>query len=1754
MRGNWNIIYRKLHSPLRYNISQRVDHGLFPLKNETCVKFFSNISISLTCAFLPNRGDGHSNLNVINFVSYRSYAVRQAAAVAYGCLCAVFASTPFASNGIQNHILNSGLVDRFISWALPLLVDIGARNHSAGMALESLQEFLNIGEASSVERYVPSILKACQELLEDERTSLSLLHQLLGLLALISVKFEHCLQPHFVDIVDVLLGWAFMPELSEVDRCVITDSFLQFRKQWLSNLHFSMGLLSKFLGDMESLIQDASLEVKQQFGRLLALFSCFSTVLQVTASGILEMNLHEKVGEPIENIASRLLKFVLSFGSKFGWSNWIGESWRCLILFAEILQEKFSNLYSMAISILFQSMSGVPSVQVLGLMKTNMQLLSLQRLALLPSSVQTLLEFDSPLSQLRLHPNHLVVASSAATYLSFLQHGCDKVVSQAVRSLLEELEMLKHMLGETRSLAINYDGPQEESRSDFSSSGKHYSEMELLSLIKFDLKMILCSVSIAPARSGLEDTLSCERLTMLSSFMLEKMNPFEQPIQGCLELQVHVIRVLHKFSEVEFLKKHTSFRKFSESISGGTDGENQRSIEIKDGQPVPSIEYFLRKYSNFLIRALDDASPLGIKLEALYWICTFGRMVSDMNKNADLVEFFCKSPNDASICSDLLFLILNAAYDREINLRSHVASVLEVLLKARLINVGDFCHVSLVALDRLSDPEMSIRNFYVRLLSIVLPLTIYTCGLVDDRDELYKLGTGTVGNRRYPDWKHVLSLKQLPRKLHSQQLVSILSYISQRWKLPLSSWIQRLVFSCRGKREISSSLHEVGGDEDGDGFQKDAAIAGDMLDKLCPVSNLASIWWSIHEAARYCVSLRLRTNLGGPTQTFAAFERMLLEIPNVLLQDTELTECKYIGSYNFHLLPMRLLLEFVEALKKNVYNAYEGSCVLSCLPRQSSLFFRANRKVCEEWFSRICEPMMNAGLALHCHDASLHYCALRLQDLKNLAVSAFKEKTRGTQENVHNLRPRLAVDVLKVLRHASLVLCRKHESDALIGLWRWSVMTFPFLFVDDDKASQGVTECYGHLSWMNGLVYQAQGHYEKAAAHFSHLLQSEEALSSLGSDGIQFVIARVIESYTSLSDWKSLEVWLTELQALRAKHAGRTYSGALTAAGNELNAVHALARFDEGDIHAAWGYLDLTPKSSNELTLDPKIALERSEQMLLRTMLQRNGTADEISESVKKAKLMLDEALSVVPLDGLTEAAACAVQLHCISSFEEGMGSNGSDEPNHILASLHQVLHSPITRIHQDCSLWIKVFRVYRTVMPTSPATSLLCEKLLTLARKQKNFTLADRMNKYLKDFLLKFPYDLQTATFSMNLEYEGILLKYAEGKHEEALLDLWSLMCSTFLSSSPFSSDFSNVLKAKACLKLSSWLRQESSNITLGKVLSKIRDDFSVRSEFDDSFSRPRLLSSGGNSFSDANWSMILEEVVGIATKVSCNLCPHMGKTWLSYSSWCFDQAKGSLPLRGTALQSCSLSPILNPELSPDRFLLTEEEMTKVKAIVTKIFLNNNYVMNENDADEEHQSSILHPKNEAFLNSLVQQTVYLMQAAAGAPGLEASNGECPSVALASQLQVLFLSMDADMKRCDIMLSVDELIDIWWSLRRRRVELFGHAAHGYFQYLSHSSSSLHENRCTTFHPDAVKRKAPSNSLRSTLYLLHILLNYGVELKETFEHGFAMVPPFPWQVKLSIFSFGWLFSLVIKDLVLLILIFLFRKLHPKYLLG
>uniref|UniRef100_A0A6V7QWJ3 PI3K/PI4K catalytic domain-containing protein n=1 Tax=Ananas comosus var. bracteatus TaxID=296719 RepID=A0A6V7QWJ3_ANACO len=331
---------------------------------------------------------------------------------------------------------------------------------------------------------------------------------------------------------------------------------------------------------------------------------------------------------------------------------------------------------------------------------------------------------------------------------------------------------------------------------------------------------------------------------------------------------------------------------------------------------------------------------------------------------------------------------------------------------------------------------------------------------------------------------------------------------------------------------------------------------------------------------------------------------------------------------------------------------------------------------------------------------------------------------------------------------------------------------------------------------------------------------------------------------------------------------------------------------------------------------------------------------------------------------------------------------------------------------------------------------------------------LANRMIHYLMNHPLTCSQEMYKELLDLNTQYESILLKHAEGKDEEALTDLWTFVSPNLLSATTKASGAGALLKAKACLKLSTWLGQMSSNMNSSNILSKICEDYSadVRDSISHATSKP--LSSDGGLVSNFKYNATLQEIVGTAINASCVLCPTMGKSWLAYASWCFSQAKSFLSLP----PSSTISPTLQAEITSESYRLTKDELSKVESILKKIYYGDKHAQSVGDVGATSFESNISPEREILVNSLVEQAAHLIEAAAGAPGFESYEVGGPSAALSSQLLVLLCTNGALEK--DIVLPlVDELIGIWWSLRRRRVLLFGNAAHGYFQYLSHSKHS-----------------------------------------------------------------------------------------------
>jgi len=87
--------------------------------------------------------------------------------------------------------------------------------------------------------------------------------------------------------------------------------------------------------------------------------------------------------------------------------------------------------------------------------------------------------------------------------------------------------------------------------------------------------------------------------------------------------------------------------------------------------------------------------------------------------NDDTFQFYCYQVcEDFQACwhtclsKNILFPILCAASDRDLKVRFQVASVLQLLLQAKLIYPVYFEAVANVALKKLGDPDSSLQNAF----------------------------------------------------------------------------------------------------------------------------------------------------------------------------------------------------------------------------------------------------------------------------------------------------------------------------------------------------------------------------------------------------------------------------------------------------------------------------------------------------------------------------------------------------------------------------------------------------------------------------------------------------------------------------------------------------------------------------------------------------------------------------------------------------------------------------------------------------------------------------------------------------------------------------------------------------------------------------------------------------------------------------------------------------------------------------------
>lgn len=219
--------------------------------------------------------------------------------------------------------------------------------------------------------------------------------------------------------------------------------------------------------------------------------------------------------------------------------------------------------------------------------------------------------------------------------------------------------------------------------------------------------------------------------------------------------------------------------------------------------------------------------------------------------------------------------------------------------------------------------------------------------------------------------------------------------------------------------------------------------------------------WIQWEAARFCVNNKLRTPLGKPQDTFVKIENIIKEHARIIA----LKDKSMVPSYKQVLANqrnVRILLGFMEALEKAIYNAAEGNAFGIPAPEKPArTFFRLNASTCNEWFSR--NRLALHLLALHC---------MELEMVIRCSTSVLKDMvTAGRQSEPY---------FEQILMSLVWAYLRNFESDALFGVYTWT------------KAVTGKK-----LLWIKLAAEQAAGHREIAAEGYTKVLKEEQLVTEI---------------------------------------------------------------------------------------------------------------------------------------------------------------------------------------------------------------------------------------------------------------------------------------------------------------------------------------------------------------------------------------------------------------------------------------------------------------------------------------------------------------------------------------------------------------------------------------------------------------------------------------------------------------------------------
>ncbi|KAL6068818.1 Serine/threonine-protein kinase smg1 [Balamuthia mandrillaris] len=1570
--------------------------------------------------------------------------------------------------------------------------------------LRALTELMKGSKKEVLDSVVPLLTPKLCKMLEQIEDS-KVLPPFVKLLVDINQNYSVTLRRHFRTTVDLLVGWALDTQIDGKRSRIIVDGLAALHPLWGgSNLSFSYDLLSKFTLDMENLASYRSIHA-QQIKRFLRFLGCFLAVVRGLGDNFAQNHISLK-------LISRLMTCFGNIHSKYYHRKFVLEVNKAIVAFAHQLGNLFGPFFSQAMELMLSHIDPPPeSATLQELLSYHAEIVELY--SCLPSSILprvaatifTLVQFSSsPYKSLRLSNNSAISGAVRRIYQALLQSTNPDVVDALVKSCIDEFnQYYAHLyrnvvegVGPRFGLQeTSMEGESTASPSSSSTTGSAMGVMpslrEIISVIQFDVALLLFAIANTAGRDQLKPQ---QKERILYALMLH--HPLsDSAISRSSPLQFSLLAAL-------------------------------RSLSDRQRISVLGTERY-RQVVSVMISTLEVRDQPKLQLYALQWLDEQAQQWATHRADRSYHPF-------RPFPKQLLKAMLTLTNARNDELRSAVASVLLKLARLMFFDEpSQLDWITQLSMFRLGDLNKDITKIYLEILTaiamvVVLKPTAHISSAPESRrDRATPLGPITDGR-----WKFKIMTQESTGQFQPHHFQRVMSFLGQREEEQTPDWLVRIFHSCQEFAPARQAASKQGNKLE-------------WLRTLVDTTDQVSMFWALWESARLCIERRLHTPLGGPVQTFQVIERMLAHytalpssttLPTNTSSPLHQTSSPRQGSTPpdesssaRHQLPLRMLLLLLDLLEKQIYCSYEGSLLLDFRPSKSSVeFFRTNRKVCADLFSRMRHPVMRAATAGGSYPDYIEHTLRRLLDLKLAAqrtIRPFNRKQRTTAKD-KELISSPATDIARIAKELEMTVVqltsafiRLKQADPIIGLSRWLrdlldlTSSPPTLLVANNNHPQEGTDSDTHtrslgiskllLSILQAAYLQSRGHYEAAIDNYKRVLSgSEEPLPNLQMNSVAFVVDQTTECFVKLADWEGLIRWLHSLKSLRDNYANQPHGSTAPSSGlpfytsfmprMDLNYVQALSRYDQEQYDKASLFMDRAVlRNTPQELLNPWRCLHNSEHLLLRFLITSQSSVSSpaaaascpaTTSSVSSSTLQRGPTTSI-PTDP-QEHLLLAKDLMNSSIRLTGMERVQATTP--FLVQLHCIrMLQKDTESNAQSNEASNSSAVTDAWWVTSNSLDPRrhdvgdWNKIARVSRfkmhqghfdKESYHELCVQLAKLARkqgNYRMAHRVLSQCNEESLHTAFEkGKLLK-AQGDPTKAVLCLWDITRNQKLS--------------MAIPTARNSQSQHLNSAFAAKVFLKLaRWLQSKDSGLDADLLYSRMVVRVAKKGS-ASEKRSPEALSGVCLEQAIQRYPQHAQSWFRYGRWSYQQ--GHNLLERAAFEENEPTP-----------LLTAEEATQLQSVI--------------DSEEDsfqHWVEVNRPQDDpAFIKAetlkKLQRLVTLME------DFELEDISSPQQTFEEK------NVQALISACPwaSSSSLSSLLRLWEVIQNRLLKFYSLAVESYFKFLHLGPSDTLKNGVS------IVDCTCGENITATLRILRLLIKYGRFMKRTFDEGFSSTPPGPWQ--------------------------------------